>query len=314
MLRRLLLSLLLLFAAVPAAHANEKITLLLDWFVNPDHAPIFAAQYSGAFTRHGLDVKIIAPADPSLPPRQIAAGQGDLALTYQPQLYLMAQQGLPVVRVGTLIDKPLNVMVALKGSGITRLQDLKGRKIGYSVAGIDDQIIDTMLEHAGVSPKDVTLVNVNFALVTALTSHQVAAVIGAYRNFEVNELKEMGKQPVIFSPEDYGVPADDELVLIANKREAHDPKIAAFLAALKEGTAYLEAHPKEVWAEFIKQHPDLNNPLNKTAWFQTLPYFAKDPFTLDRARYIAYGTFMVEHKLITKLLPLSDYAVQLQEP
>ncbi|WP_459696523.1 ABC transporter substrate-binding protein [Acidisoma sp. C75] len=314
MLRRLLLGLCLMIAAIPAAHANAKITLLLDWFVNPDHAPIFAAEYSGAFARHGLDVKIIAPADPSLPPRQIAAGQGDLALTYQPQLYLMAAQGLPVVRVGTLIDKPLNVMVALKSSGVTRLADLKGRKIGYSVAGIDDSIIDTMLAHVGLSPKDVTLVNVNFALVTALTAHQVAAVIGAYRNFEVNELKEMGQQPVIFSPQDYGVPADDELVLIANKREAHDAKIAAFLAALQEGTAYLEAHPQAVWAAFIKQHPDLNNTLNKTAWFQTLPYFARNPFTLDAARYRAYGRFMAEHKLIPKELPLADYAVQLSAP
>lgn len=313
-MRRFLLSLAALLLAIPAAHANDKITLLLDWFVNPDHATILAAEYSGAFAREGLDVKIIAPADPSLPPRQIAAGQGDLALTYQPQLYFMAEQGLPVVRVGTLIDKPLNVLVALKSSGIRSVADFKGKKIGYSVAGLDDSIIDTMLSHAGLSPRDVTLVNVNFALVTALTSHQVDGVIGAYRNIEVNELKEMGKDPITFSPEDYGVPPDDELVLIANKREAHDPKIAKFLKALQEGTAYLRAHPQEMWADFIKQHPDLNTTLNKTAWFQTLDYFATNPFTLDRARYLAYEQFMVERKLIKTKPPLSAYAIELKSP
>lgn len=320
MLRRSMLSFVALAAAMPVAFApaayaaDQKITILLDWFINPDHATILAAQYSGAFARHGLDVTIIAPADPSLPPRQIAAGQADLAVTYQPQLYLMAEQGLPVVRVGTLINKPLNVLVAISDSGIKTMQDFKGKKIGFSVAGLDDSVVNTMLETAGVSPRDVTLVNVNFALVTALTSHQVDGVIGAYRNFEVNELKEMGKTPVVFAPQDYGVPPDDELVLIANKTEAHDPKIAAFLAALREGTAYLEAHPDEMWADFIKQHPDLNNTLNKTAWYQTLGYFAKDPFTLDQKRYLDYETFMYDHKLITKQPPLSDYAIELKAP
>ncbi len=314
MLRSFLLSVFALVATVPAAYANDKITVLLDWFVNPDHATILAAEYSGAFARHGLDVKIVAPADPSLPPRQIAAGQADLALTYQPQLYLMADQGLPVVRVGTLINQPLNTLVALSDSGIKTIADFKGKRIGYSIAGLDDSVVDTMLQYGGVSPSDVKLVNVNFALVTALRSHQVDGVIGAYRNFEVNELKEMGQKPVVFIPENYGVPADDELVLIANKKEAHDPKIAAFLEALKEGTAYLQAHPDEMWADFIKQHPDLNNTLNKTAWYQTLPYFAKDPFYLDQKRYLDYEAFMYDHKLISKKPALSDYAIELKQP
>jgi putative hydroxymethylpyrimidine transport system substrate-binding protein len=316
LLRRLLLTACVFMAAAPAAdaNANAKITVLLDWFVNPDHATILAAEYSGAFARHGLDVTVIAPADPSLPPRQIAAGQADLAVTYQPQLYLMADQGLPVVRVGTLINQPLNTLVALSDSGIRSMSDFKGKRIGFSVAGLDDSVVDTMLAHAGVSPGDVKLVNVNFALVTALTAHQVDGVIGAYRNFEVNELKEMGKTPVTFFPQDYGVPPDDELVLIANKKEAHDPKIAAFLAAVQEGTAYLLAHPDEMWADFIKQHPDLNNKLNKTAWYQTLSYFAKDPFFLDQKRYLDYEAFMFSHKLITKQPPLADYAIALPHP
>jgi putative hydroxymethylpyrimidine transport system substrate-binding protein len=124
----------------------------------------------------------------------------------------------------------------------------------------------------------------------------------------------MGQKPVVFIPENYGVPADDELVLIANKKEAHDPKIAAFLEALKEGTAYLQAHPDEMWADFIKQHPDLNNTLNKTAWYQTLPYFAKDPFYLDQKRYLDYEAFMYDHKLISKKPALSDYAIELTQP
>lgn len=314
MLRKFGFALLLLLCAIPMARADDKLTVLLDWFVNPDHAPLFVSQYIGAYKKEGLDVTFIAPADPSTPPREVAAGQGDLALSYQPQLYMLVDQGLPIVRVGTLIDKPLNVLTALAGNGIKTMKDFKGRRIGYSVSGVEDALVGTMLGHVGLSLSDVTMVNVNFALVTALLSHQVDGVIGTYRNFEDNEVAEKGATPVIFSPQDYGVPVDDELIVLANRNRLGDPRIARFLAAVQMGTAYLAAHPDSMWAEFAAQHPDLNNTLNKTAWFQTIPYFAVDPFRLDEARYRNYEAFMASHHLIAKSLPLSAYAVQLNRP
>jgi putative hydroxymethylpyrimidine transport system substrate-binding protein len=313
-LRHIAIALLLLLGATPMARADDKLTVILDWFVNPDHAPLFVAQYIGAYRKEGLDVRFVAPADPSMPPREVAAGQGDLALSYQPQLYMLVDQGLPVVRVGTLIDKPLNTLTALAGSGIKTMQDFKGKRIGYSVSGVEDALVGTMLQQAGLSLADVTMVNVNFALVTALLSHQVDGVIGTYRNFEDNELVEKGATPVIFSPQEYGVPMDDELIILANRNRVDDPRLARFLAAVQMGTTYLIAHPDTMWARFAADHPDLNNTLNKTAWFQTVSYFATNPFLLDAARYQTYETFMVSHHLIAKALPLSAYAVQLKQP
>ncbi len=45
--------------------ANEKLTLVLDWYINPDHAPIMVAEQIGAFKAQGLDVKIVPPSDPA---------------------------------------------------------------------------------------------------------------------------------------------------------------------------------------------------------------------------------------------------------
>ena len=154
--------------AIARAAAATRFTVILDWFINPDHAPLFAAKYSGAFARAGLDVNLIAPTDPDLPPRLLAAGKADACLSYQPQLYLLVDQGLPVRRTGTLIGKPLNTLTALGASGIKTLADLKGRKIGYSVAGMETVQIATMLKSAGLTLSDVTMVNVNFNLVTSL--------------------------------------------------------------------------------------------------------------------------------------------------
>jgi putative hydroxymethylpyrimidine transport system substrate-binding protein len=303
--------------AAPAAVAQsavpkEKFTVILDWFVNPDHAPLFTARYIGAFDRAGLDVALVPPTDPDLPPRLLAAGKADAALSYQTQLYLLVDQGLPVRRTGTLINKPLDTLTALKRSGITKLTDLKGRKVGYSVAGVEEALIGTMLRHVGLSLSDVTLVNVNFALVTALMANEVDAVIGTYRTYEDIQLAQAGLQPVVFLPEDYGVPPSDELILLSNTSGLASPALPKFLAALQEGANYLVKHPDPMLARFLKDHPSLNDKLDIASWKALPGYFAQDPAYLDRARYLTFRDFMRREKLINKALPLGDYAVQIK--
>lgn len=198
------------------ALANEPLTLVLDWYINPDHAPIMVAEQIGAFKAQGLDVRIIPPSDPALPPRMVAARQADLAITYQPQVHFFADEGLPLVRVGTLINSPLNTVIALDKQ-IKTPADLQGKKVGYSVSGIEQATLATMAQHAGIDPASIKLVNVNFQLTSALLAGQVDAVIGGYRNIEAQELKLQGKTPVVMNVEDYGVPAYDELVIVAHR-------------------------------------------------------------------------------------------------
>ena len=94
-----------LIAPKPSA-ATEKMTVLLDWFVNPDHAPLYVALEKGYFADAGLEVELIAPADPNDPPKLVAAEKADLAVSYQPQLHLQVAEGLPLVRIATLVATP----------------------------------------------------------------------------------------------------------------------------------------------------------------------------------------------------------------
>ncbi|MEB8212961.1 ABC transporter substrate-binding protein [Raoultella ornithinolytica] len=292
------------------AMANEKLTLVLDWYINPDHAPIMVAEQIGAFKAQGLDVKIVPPSDPALPPRLVAAGQADLAITYQPQVHFFADEGLPLVRVGTLINSPLNTIIALD-KRIKTPADLKGKKVGYSVSGIEQATLATMAQHDHIDPQSIKLINVNFQLTSALLAGQVDAVIGGYRNIEAQELKLQGKDPQVMNVEDFGVPAYDELVIVANRDEIHAAKIKKFLVALQEGVAYLRAHPQETWQAFAAAHPELNTELNQQAWQQTAPLFADHPAALDKARYEAYEQFLYNNKLVKKITPLTHYAVEL---
>lgn len=297
------------------AHAQTaplpKVTILLDWFVNPDHAALVIAREKGFFTDAGVDVELIAPSDPNDPPKLVAAGKADLAVSYEPQLHLQVAQGLPVVRVGTLIATPLNSLVSLKNGPITAIKDLKGRKIGISVGGFEDALLGTMLEQAGLSLDDVTLINVNFSLSPSLYAGQVDAVIGAFRNFELNQMDIDGKPGRAFFPEEHGVPAYDELILEANRDHLDNPALPRVLAGIERATNYIVNHPDDAWKTFIKAYPDLNDDLNKRAWSDTLPRMALRPAALDEGRYKRFALYLEKRGLIDTVPAVDSYAVAL---
>ncbi|MBP2298457.1 ABC transporter substrate-binding protein [Azospirillum picis] len=297
-----------LMTSLPAL-AQDKLTVMLDWFVNPDHAPLVVALEKGFFKDAGLDVTLTAPADPNDPPKLVAAGQADIAVSYQPQLILQVAEGLPLVRIGTLVSTPLNSVVVLRDGPVKTLKDLKGRKVGFSIAGFEDALLGAMLEKQGLSLKDVELVNVNFSLSPSLLSGQVDAVVGAFRNFELNQMAIEERPGRAFYPEEEGVPPYDELVLVAKADKTADPRFRRFLAAVERATLYILNHPEEAQAAFVKDRPELNDELNRRAWADTLPRFSHSPAALDVERYARFAEFLKARGLIKAVGPVERYAV-----
>ncbi|PWC26451.1 ABC transporter substrate-binding protein [Teichococcus aestuarii] len=297
----------------PAATATPaKLTLLLDWFVNPDHAPIIVAQEGGHFARAGLEVRLVAPADPNDPPRLVAAKQADLGVYYQKNLHLAVDQGLPLARVGTLVATPLSTLSVLRDGPVKRLEDLKGKKVGFSTAGFEEVALDTILGTVGLSSRDVTLVNVNFGLSSALMAGQVDAILGGFRNFELHQM-EIEKRPGrAFYPEQHGMPIYDELIYVAHRDRVKDPALRRFMDALEAATTFLVNNPEESWTMFIAgQRRELDSELNRRAFKDTLNRFSLAPAALDANRYQRFARFLEGRKMIRAVPPLEQYAVEL---
>ncbi|NLY64669.1 MAG: ABC transporter substrate-binding protein [Alcaligenaceae bacterium] len=294
------------------ALAEDKMTLLLDWFVNPDHAPIVIAEKKGYFAGQGLKVDIQEPADPSMPPKLVAAGKADMAVTYQPQLHMQIDEGLPLTRVSTLVATPLNTLVTLKSSNITSIAGLKGKKIGFSVGGFEDTLLKVMLKQHGMTFDDVELINVNWSLSPSLITGKVDAVVGAYRNFELNQLEMENHPGHAFYVEEEGVPSYDELIMVVNNRDRDHDKYRRFNVALEQAVQFIVNHPDEAWGLFKDYKPkELDNELNRRAWKDTLPRFALQPGAFSHRRYEAFAQFMQEQGLIKNKVPaLAEYAIE----
>jgi putative hydroxymethylpyrimidine transport system substrate-binding protein len=308
-----LLAAVALMAATPAM-AADTMTLLLDWFINPDHGPIIVAAENGYFEEVGLEVEIVPPADPSMPPRLVAAGQADLAVSYQPQLHLQIHEGLPLKRVGTLVATPLNCLLVLEDGPIKSPADLKGKKVGFSVAGVEEAVLGAVLGKYGVSTDDIELVNVNFSLSPSLMSGQVDAVIGAYRNFELNQMDIEGRPGTCFYIEEEGVPSYDELIYVANPDTMDADKVARFMAATEKATQYIVNNPQKSWEIFSGTSVELQDELNERAWADTLPRFALRPAGFDASRYVRFEQFLKDSGMIPSINPVEAITIDVTAP
>src|SRR4026209_626736 len=170
---------LIVAVATAAAGCGEKsesttpgqptsLDLALDFYVNPDHAGIFEALDRGYFRQAGLDVHPQAPSDPSAPIREVAAGRADLAISYEPEVLLAHDQGLPVKAVAALVPTPLTSLIWLKDSGIQSVKDLNGKTIATAGIPYQDAYLKTILDRAGLSTNDVTTVDVQQGLLPAI--------------------------------------------------------------------------------------------------------------------------------------------------
>ena len=251
---------------------------------------------------------MIEPADPNDPPKLVAAGKLDLAISYQPQLHIQVDQGLPVVRVGTLVSVPLNSLVVLENGPIKSISDLKGKKIGFSVGGFEEALLSGMLEKYNIKMTDVDLVNINFSLSPSLIAKKVDAVIGAFRNFELNQMDIVNHPGKAFYPEEHGVPSYEELIYISNTKNRNNPVFDKFFKAIQKATLTIINDPKTTWKDFSTYRKGLDDELNKRAFKDTLSRFALRPQAHDLKTYEVFANFLKEKGIIKKNIKTITFA------
>lgn len=300
---------LAVFAALTAAGCGEKsegggaperLDLALDFFINPDHVGIYAAESAGYFEDAGLDVRPRVPSDPSAPIRLVAAGQVDLAISYEPEVILARDQGLDVVAVGALVQEPLTSLISLPAGRIAEPADLAGKTV--VTAGIPYQAayLETILQRNGVNPSEVEQVDVGLNLLQPLLSGRADAMFGGFRNIEGVQLELEGRDPSVVPVDELGIPAYDELVLVASgERLEEDPEaIRLFIDALERGTADAAADPAAATTALLEASEELDPKLTRAEVLETLPLLEPPkgkPFGyMDPAEWQRFAGFLVD--------------------
>jgi putative hydroxymethylpyrimidine transport system substrate-binding protein len=288
-----------------SAGATKRFSVMLDFFPNADHAPLYAAIAHGDFRAAGLDVRPQAPAEPAEPLKLLAAGRVDMAISYEPELLLARDQGLRLVSIGALVQRPLTSIIALPGHHVARVADLAGKRVGTAGIAYQAAELRTALQAAGVSPTSAHEVNVGFNLIPAMLSGRVDATLGGFWNYEAIQLRLMHKRPLVIPVDRAGVPVYDELVLVVREADARSrgQDLRAFLQALTRGEREVRADPAAAASLLEAADPSLERRLQLESIRQTIPATepaqAGEPYGWqDPAAWKSFAAWMFAHRLL----------------
>lgn len=287
------------------ASAPERVSLILDWYPNVDHAGIFGAIDQDYFADEGLAVAATVPSDPAASLKQVGVGRADFAISYEQEVLLARAEGVPVVAVGALITHPLNTVLVRSDRGIATARDLEGKTVGVAGVPSDRPLLDSVVRSAGGDPSQVTVRTIGFTLAPSLAAGKVDAVIGAYWNVEQIELERQGVGVSALRLEDNGVPDYDELVVVTSDdtARARPETVRAFLRALRKGQDWAATDQTGAVESLLAANGDLDeetvaDQLEVTAELLSPP--DERALSIDPAEWTRFAAWMRENGLLSK--------------
>ena len=240
---------------------------MLDWYPNALHSFLYVAIEKGYYEEEGLSVNIRFPSNANDAISMVAAGQADIGLYYQQDvIQARAEQNVPVKSIGAVVQGPLNIVLSLKEENITKPEDLVGKTIGYAGTELSEALIRSIMEYVDADYSDVTMIDVGFDLMSAMTTGNVDATIGCLVNHEVPQMEEEGFAVNWFDLDDYGVPTYYEGIFLASDDaiENDSDTLTKFLRASAKGFADMKANPEEALRILLDNQNEENFPLSET--------------------------------------------------
>lgn len=151
---------------------------------NMNHVPSFVGVEKGIFLKHGIDLKLKVLSTGQEQTKAVQAGEAQFLGPAYSNFPLALERGFKAKGfVGLVGDRTRNYsdeqlsIFTRKGTGITKIQDLAGRRVGAVVGGTSHEYLGVVLTKAGIAADKFPVLNVPPGnSVSALAGGQVDAV------------------------------------------------------------------------------------------------------------------------------------------
>jgi len=222
-------------------------------------AQFYVAQELGFYAEEGLKVNYNLGSSELNPVKMLLSGKDDFAILGGIDAFLVAKgKNLPIKAIAVLNENfNMFTIITLKESGITSIEQLDGKKIGFNYGHISTDILRSVFNQEGITVQEVDVgFNVN-----TLLSGQVDAMWAA-KTTQVMSLESQGISLNTINPEDYGVEVHGYTLFVREDfLEQNSEIIEKFWRATEKSIKYTYQNPEEALEIFMKRAPDLNKDL-----------------------------------------------------
>lgn len=265
--------------------SNSVTTLLLNWYANPYHAPIFVAHHLGYYKDAGLNLAILQPNDPSDVTKIVGQNSVDIGLKAMIHTIAGRTRDYPITSIGTLLDEPPTGLISLKKAEIKEFTDIAGKRLGY-IGEFGKYIIDNLAGHAGIAPIAYETVRVGMHMVDAIQRGVIDAGIG-FSNFHQVELEAMGEEAAILRIDQLaglGCCCFCSIQIIAHEQTIlTKPEILqSFLIATQRGAEFVTQRPEQAFDVLCRSQPKMRDATQQKIFTHTLPYFSRNLLNVER--------------------------------
>ena len=238
-------------SAIADGHANS-VSLQLQWVTQAQFAGYYVALDKGFYEAEGLDVTILAGGPDIAPPQVLAGGGADAMLNWMPSALAAREKGLPVVNIAQPLKKSGLMLTCWKDTGITKVEDFRGKTIGVWFFGNEYPFLSWMSQ-VGIPTEGgadgVTVLKQGFNVDPLL--NREADCISTMTYNEYGQVIDAGVNPdelVTFKYEEQGVATLEDGIYVLEEN-LNDPvfvdKMVRFVRASMEGWKYAEANAEE---------------------------------------------------------------------
>ena len=276
--------------------------------VEAGQTPFYVAQEKGYYAEDNLNVTFQMGSPELNPIKMVTTGQDTFGVLGGPDTLLVARAKDQPLKAIAILHRNSNFpcLLTLKSSGITKLEQLQGKKVGFFYGHISTDVLHALLHKNNIQYTEVD---------TGFQYNQlIAKQVDAQWAFTVTaglDLPAKGVPINIINPADYGIVTHGYTIFASDKTIQEKPdEVQRFLRATLRGVKYTLDHPEEANKILVKRDPKIDEALSLK---RLLLYNAK---TSNSAQYypgymdeeMFQGTYqrLTDEKVLSKSFSISD--------
>ncbi len=266
--------------ALPVAASGqaetERVTIVLDWVPNTNHAGIYLALEEGFYASEGLDVEVVQPSELGAE-ALVAAGAGDFGISFQEAVTFArtADAPLPIVAIAAILQENTSGFAAPADGRITHPGDFAGKRYGGWATEFEIAMLDAVMAPYDSGSADVETVNVGTLDFIAGFEREMdftwifygwSGVRAELENYELTYL------PLVELDErlDYYTPV---IIAAESVLESQPEMVAAFLRATQRGYLAAIERPEAAADALLVHAPETDRGLAIASLEYLAPYF-----------------------------------------